>query len=206
MKNTQITAVLADGTEKTLTVTDMNVIRQKELNLVKEVVFKLDGDDEFLHITTNNGRAVITLYERSDIPAFRNRLMQFNIMSITANNVTFKPHSGLAALNTFTKSFNQSQEIQKEFLKSNGRLAGITFNRDGSFKLIDKSGQRVLCKTTEVFVPAFMQQLEKLGYDVKRFTSEQLSKLSTTLIEFVNANTTTKQKSLFNSFVNYISK
>ncbi|MBH0093340.1 hypothetical protein [Pseudoalteromonas sp. SCQQ13] len=206
--NTTITATLSDGTEKTLTTTDINITRHKQLNMIKEVALKLGGEDEFLHITTMNGRATITLYERSDVQAFRNRMMQYNVMSITANNVTFTPNDGLATLNTFANSFTKEQAIQKEFLKANNLLATVELNRDGSFKsLTDSNGQSIITKSSEIMIPSFMSELKRAGIDAKTFTVAQSQKLASTLLDFVAATGKhLQQKQLLKTFIAYLNK
>lgn len=163
-----------------------SVTRSKQFQLISSVTITLENDSYIIIKPSTNS---ITLFTPSTASAYNNRLMQYPVKSLSANNKNYKHNAGLSALNTFVNSFNIEQAVQREFLKANNI-------QPTDIELI---------KSSEVMIPSFLNQLENSGYTVSEFTTQQQQKLSTVLLDFIaNTGDVLTQKTIFQNFTSFL--
>lgn len=184
----QITTTLYDGSEEAFNVATASLTRYKDTNLVNALTINLE-DEAYILVKAFGGKINIILFKRSEGKAFRGRLMQHDVKTLSYDDKTLNSAASTVSLNEFAKAFTIHSDIQKALVKANAVLS-------------KEDEQVLLSKSAQLMIPSFMQQLTAKGISYKSFDVETMKKLSAALIDFVQSTgNIQKQKTIFQNFI-----
>ncbi|OUS73443.1 hypothetical protein B5G52_04140 [Pseudoalteromonas sp. A601] len=173
------------------------IIRYIESQLVKELIFYLTNNDEYISVSTFNNKVKI----EHTIPADPKQI-KYKYLSISKGSKTFGQDSTAEDLKMFAESLksggNNLSRLQTHSEQYSNRQA---------LRQAPYTSEQELKKSAEIIIPSFISQLTKMNINVKAFTEQQTNKFMSSLDEFIkNTGNVKAQKTIFTRFVNWLSK